>query len=481
MNVLVIIIDSLRYDHIGAHGNDWISTPNLDRLASQSWVFDNAFAASYPTIPHRTDAITGAYGGPFHRWLPLRHDRVTLPYTCAEAGWATQLIHDTPHLVNGGHNFDYPFQAWTQIRGAEVDRPWIDDSTDYPSNWARNPLFDFVGREACELRLVPTYARANRGRERDEDWSCAKLFLTAADCLRANASRENLLLWVDCFDPHEPWDVPPQFARMYDTDPAWDGRIDPRSLMVQHTEGAPEQAVHRVAAQYAGKVSWVDRWLGVLLDALDDTGMADNTLVLLTSDHGTNLGEWGRFGKSAPVQEWEARVPFMVRPPGGESGHSPIIVQPQDIFATVAAQLGVPLPPEIESFDVLAAAREGRAGERSVALSSVAAGPQWGKPGAYLFTVLEPRWYLEAAARPEHSILRRMGSQDDVSADHPDVVERLHAAGVEAIVDRGIDSQLLDWLRGGGEGEIPADASFYEGYPGPPGYRTYFQRINTDW
>ncbi|MFW6438136.1 MAG: sulfatase-like hydrolase/transferase [Armatimonadota bacterium] len=62
MNFVIVIIDTLRYDHIGAHGNDWISTPNLDRLAAESWVFDNAYAASFPTIPHRWDVITGRYG-----------------------------------------------------------------------------------------------------------------------------------------------------------------------------------------------------------------------------------------------------------------------------------------------------------------------------------------------------------------------------------------------------------------------------------
>ncbi len=76
MNVIVIVVDTLRYDHIGAHGNDWIHTPNLDRLASESWVFDSAWSASYPTIPH--------------------HDRPTLPEAFGQAGWATQLIHDTP-------------------------------------------------------------------------------------------------------------------------------------------------------------------------------------------------------------------------------------------------------------------------------------------------------------------------------------------------------------------------------------------------
>ena len=162
MNFVIIVIDTLRYDHIGAHGNGWIQTPNLDRLVGESWDFANSYCASFPTIPHRTDAMTGRSGSPLFPWMPLRWDLATLPWTLAEAGYATQLIHDTPHLVNGGHNFDWPFHAWTQIRGAEVDRPWLDTKDWWPENWERDPLFDFVGREPQELRLIPTYARANR-------------------------------------------------------------------------------------------------------------------------------------------------------------------------------------------------------------------------------------------------------------------------------------------------------------------------------
>ena len=59
MNVILLVIDTLRYDHIGANGNEWIRTPNFDRFADQGTVFENSYAASYPTIPHRTDVITG--------------------------------------------------------------------------------------------------------------------------------------------------------------------------------------------------------------------------------------------------------------------------------------------------------------------------------------------------------------------------------------------------------------------------------------
>ncbi|MBT7099829.1 sulfatase-like hydrolase/transferase, partial [Candidatus Poribacteria bacterium] len=136
MNIVLIIIDTLRYDYVGANGNPNISTPNLDRLAAESWVFDRAFSASFPTIPFRNDVMRGQYGGPFHPWKPLPFNAPAFPRILGDNGYATQLIHDTPHLVNGGHNFDWPFHGWTFIRGAEVDRPWITDGFKLPDNWA---------------------------------------------------------------------------------------------------------------------------------------------------------------------------------------------------------------------------------------------------------------------------------------------------------------------------------------------------------
>ncbi len=149
-------------------------TPDLDRFAAGARNFHCAFAASYPTIPQRTDLITGRWGGAFHDWRPLRADVSTLPRLLAEAGYCSQLIHDTPHLVNGGCAFDSPFDAWLPVRGAEVDRAWITDSWEPLPNWKADPLFDDTGLTMDEAirtshALVP-YVQTNRDREAEEDW-----------------------------------------------------------------------------------------------------------------------------------------------------------------------------------------------------------------------------------------------------------------------------------------------------------------------
>jgi len=482
MNIILAIIDTLRYDYIGANGNEWVKTPNMDRFTESSWAFDLSFAASYPTIPHRTDVITGRYGAPFHAWKPLDLDVPTIPRALAEHGYCTQLIHDTPHLVNGGHRFDYPFHAWTFVRGAEVDRPWIDDSSEYLDNWYKDPLFDDYDDDLWPAGTnFRTYGRANRRRKSDEDWNCARLFLTGCKFLKDNASRDNFFLWLDCFDPHEPWDAPPEFVKLYDDDPDYDGRIDPRSFAsaVRNDPDLSEARRERLKVYYAAKVSWVDKWFGELMDVLERTGLAKNTAVVLTADHGTNVGERGKFGKGFPVREQEGRTPFVVRLPDGGSGRSGLFVQPRDVFATLMGIAGLAMPEGIDSHDVLKIAQEGGDDPRQVALSGrgVARGARNRPPHNVLYTVFDREWYLEHAARPEDSRLTRYGSLEDVAAENQGAVESLRAAGIEEMAHRGADPRFVEWLKNDGEGELPVEWMYSDAHPAPSGWVSYFHNL----
>ena len=482
MNIALLVIDTLQYGIVGANGNDRIETPNIDRLAKDAWTFDRAFCASYPTIPHRTDVITGRYGGPFHSWKPLRHGAPAFPRLLAEAGYATQLIHDTPHLVNGGHNFDYPFSGWTFIRGAEVDRPWITDQEKWPDNWNLDPLFDVLGDAPLDKRDVYTYACANRNRQNLEDWNCMQLFTTAAQFLRDNARRDNFFLWVDCFDPHEPWDVPPEFMLKYDQTPGYDGRTDPRSLYGQRNDQRLSQAAReRIENQYLAKVTWMDHCLGKFLDALESTGLSEKTALFFTADHGTNVGERGGFGKGYPVRQQEGHVPLFIRTPAEIGRRSDIIVQPQDLFTTIGTLAGVEIPEGIDGHDLLSLVREGGESPRQLALAGSGA-DAWvsryrSNPAAILFTLFDREWVLEVARKAEDSRLSRLDSLDYVEAEHPQVVRRLHAAAVDEIERRRADPALVEWLRSSGEKEPPTDCRFYDGWPGPEGYTQYWNRV----
>ncbi len=488
MNIIVVIVDTLRYDYVGANGNNWIHTPNIDRLAAKSWVFDHCYSASYPTIPNRIDTLTGKYGGPFHPWRPLRFDTLTFPQVLDEAGYRTQLIHDTPHLINGGHNLDWPFQAWNFIRGGEVDRPWMDSLPVPSENWQHDSLFDFADKNLAKDSIYDSYFRANRRRKKEEDWNVAKLFLTVSKWLKDNvSSNDNFLLWVDSFDPHEPWEAPPRFIKMYDKTPGYDGRVDPRSFLIRNEKNLSEAVKSRLKVFYAAKVTWMDRWFGELLDTLDQTGLARNTAILFTADHGTNVGERSKFGKNHPVREQEAHIPMFIYLPEGGNGHSNIIVQPQDVFATIMGLAKLPIPDGLDSHNILALVREGKEGPRKLALSGISADNWKLNPEKILFTAFDSDWYLEFTAKPENSRLTQYGSLENVAAENPAIVARMRESALDEIKSRGTDPALMAWLRSNGESEFPEGCRFWDGWPGPAGYIPYFlkgknmERIKKLW
>ena len=133
MNVIVIMNDSLRRDHINAYGvpapwerpghsgEPFIDTPNLDRLAAQSAIFDRCYIASYPTIPNRRDLLTGRWGLIETGWEPLRAEDVLLPEVARKAGIVTQLFFDTLPMGSDGYGFRRGFDGWEWIRGQHND------------------------------------------------------------------------------------------------------------------------------------------------------------------------------------------------------------------------------------------------------------------------------------------------------------------------------------------------------------------------
>jgi len=361
-----------------------------------------------------------------------------------------------------------------------VDRPWITSSTDYPDNWAGDPLFDLIEGDPLKLNVMHTYVRANRSRKKPEDWNAAKLFSAAAEFLHDNAARDKFFLWVDCFDPHEPWDAPPEFVKMYDDTPGYDGRIDPRAFLVRSQPDLPEAVVKRVRALYAAKVSWMDHCLGKLLDALDETGLWEKTAVIFTSDHGTRLYEHGVFGKGHPQLEEVAHTPYFICVPGAGTGRSDLIVQPQDVFATACALGEATVPDGIDSRDVLAIAREGKGSPRDIALTSVRADRWRGHHDETLFTAYDAEWCLEFRLKAEDCILTRLGSMENVAGENADVVARLHAGALNEVERRGAHPALMAWLRSAGEKPFPKSCRFFDGWPGPGGFQAYFLRLCHD-
>ncbi|MDP9479479.1 MAG: sulfatase-like hydrolase/transferase [Actinomycetota bacterium] len=120
-NVVVIVADTFRRDHLGAYGNPYIRTPHLDGFARSSVVFDNHVVSSFPTMPARADILTGTFSYAHMGWEPLPRHLMTLPQVLSKAGYLTMGIVDTPFFVRNGFGYDRGFDDFVWIRGQGDD------------------------------------------------------------------------------------------------------------------------------------------------------------------------------------------------------------------------------------------------------------------------------------------------------------------------------------------------------------------------
>lgn len=335
-NIIVLMLDSLRPDHIHCYGNEKIKTPNIDSLAKDGVIFENAYPEGLPTIPVRTALFTGQYTLPFRPWQPLTPQDITIPEILTAYGYTNALITDTYHLFKPGMNFHRGFHVWRWIRGQEGDV--------YRSGPPKYNPEDFMKPEMKGThveKLLIQYLRNIADRETEEDYFVAKVIREATEWLEKEA-REPFFLWVDCFDPHEPWDPPPSFEKMY-TDPNYRGKkiIHPK---YGKTDWLTEEELNYIRGLYAGEVSFVDKWVGVLLEKLKELDYYEKSLIVLLSDHSVPIGEHGWILKH-PHTLWSelVRMTLIIKFPENTYAGTRVkkLVEDIDVPATILDVIGL--------------------------------------------------------------------------------------------------------------------------------------------
>ncbi len=307
-------------------------------------IFDQAYIASYPTIPNRWDVHVGRYGFPTRGWEPLGHEDETLAQILSARGYTSMLIYDPPQL--GYHNYDYTrgFDAWWWVRGQHAD-PYITD----PNILTPLPAQRHKLRSVDGLKL---YLRNQGSLRHERQYKVARIAQEAVDWLETNHSLDPFFLCVDMWDPHEPFD-PPWYDHQLYADPDYEGE---RIIYPQYGRWdfmSPDELAN-VRALYAGQVTLVDRWVGRIFDTVEKLGLFQDTLVIWTTDHGHLFGEHNLEGKPggqlSNLYETTTRIPMMVHHPEGVGEGSTVsgLVQPQDIMPSVLEAIGAPIPPQAE-------------------------------------------------------------------------------------------------------------------------------------
>ena len=422
MNVIVILCDTLRRDHVGAYSlgrplNEcwsreappWtVPTPNMDRLAARGTVFDNCYVGSTPCMPARRDIFTGRYEFLERGWGPMEEDDQDLPrlvsgppnqsveWTVEQGYKVSYLITDHFHLwEQGSGNYHMGYTGFNFVRGCEADA-WYTAPVDFYC-----PEGDRMGKNERHWRNVH-YVRQSEG-----DYFCAQVLQKASDWLERNHTHQDFYLHLDIFDPHEPWDPPPDILEMFDPKGYSVAGVNAAAPYVPWREHLTEEQFNAYRARYSGKVVFLDRWLGRLFDTLDRLDLWKNTLVILTADHGTFNGDHGRIGKlQTHEHDAKSHVPFIAAHPHcGHGERRSQLVQLVDLFPTVLAAVGRPLPevPDnkaLHGVDLLPVFEDPNAKTRDYALVG-----QFGKS----VTITDDEWILHQSPVPGNQPLHWHG------------------------------------------------------------------------
>lgn len=327
--VVVVLLDSLNRHMIGAYGGDEFATPNIDRLAKQSVVFNKHFTGSLPCMPARHDILVGALDFLWRPWGSIELWERPITYQLRRKNIPTMLFTDHPHLFEtGGENYHTDFFAWEYMRGHEGD-PW---KTREDPSWVGAPFEPSFGRARAPYDISRTWFRE------ELDYPGPRTLNAAAEWLSQHGdAHDSFLLFIDEFDPHEPFDTPEPWCNRYDPD--WQ---DEKIIWPPYAVGAVENGLmterqgQQVRSNYGAKLSMIDHWMGRLLDVMDRDNRWDDTLLILCTDHGHYLGEKDIWGKPrVPQYETLGHTPLMVAAPGIAPGRCDALTTNVDINATL--------------------------------------------------------------------------------------------------------------------------------------------------
>ena len=355
MNVVLIVSDTFRRDHVGCYGNPWIRTPHLDRFARGAIVFDQAFASSFPTVPARADLMTGRHTFSYLGWSPLPRTETTLAQLMTTAGYRTFGVADTPFVLRHGYGYDHGFSDFHWVRG-QAYGPSRDNVT---SGWTYESDY-----------FAPTTLRIA------EEWL-------------ERHYRDKFFLYVDTWDPHEPWQPPKHYVELYDAQYADDISAHP-TYWDWREAGFCQRDIELAHTHYCAEVTMVDRAVGRLLDRIESLDLLENTAIIFLSDHGFYFGEHGLWGKGrfkselgyylgpakgsaastlmyrlenseeivsdvkgewyrSPLYDEVTRIPLLLHLPGADAGRIDALVSLPDVMPTILDLVGIEAPERVQA------------------------------------------------------------------------------------------------------------------------------------
>ncbi len=458
-NIILIITDTFRYDNLANFSKVMpVRTPELDKFIQERAIsVDGFYTGSFPTIPHRTDIATGRIGWTHYGWQPIDlSSRNHIASILSEKGYLTQLICDCPHLFPA--RFQNRFTAAFQHRGQEGDKALLHLNDPIqnimPDEKTRlHPLF--LGRHLADL-----HRWHNRYWQFESQSFPAQTGNTTIRWLEENYKFNPFFLWVDFFDPHEPWDPPEYLVNRYDPDYKGIPMIHPN---YGHSSAYTDEELINLRAHYCAEAELVDRWIGRILQKIDDLQLWDNTIVVITSDHGMSLGEHERTGKSNisdnddrywPLYPEIGHVPFIISAPDIPKGKSLSILGSAVDFLPTACELAKveanpPEPFHGKSFANILKDGSGKHRDYVVSGCFVRSGVKNTIPdkASTPFIITEQWGYAPVGAKGEpelYNIKLDPLAENNIACDNEDIVQEMHKLFIDYLHEHNAPSECID-------------------------------------
>ena len=459
-NILFICTDQQRFDALGAYGNDEIETPHLDRLAEQGVLFENCYVQNPVCGPSRASLMTGRYVANHGLWangvgLP-DHERL-FTRDLADAGYDCGLV--------GKLHLSACFAGRTERRlddGFRVFRwahdPYPGSSENAYHRWLRaaHPDLHAAALDPASpvtFDTMPTQAHYSR-------W----IGLETQEFLRTGRERDKPFCFVaNFFDPHHGFGAPPEYVDRYDPQALSRPVTTPDELATKpaiYTEASKESyaghakgfveytedELQQVKASYYAMVTLVDDEVGRILATLDEEGLAGNTLVVFTSDHGELLGDHQLMLKGPMMYDCSVRVPLLMRLPGvlPAGQRRTELVQWIDLAPTLLEVAGLPPLARGQGASLLPLARgDSDAWTRDWALSQYRDSGHPYDPPVHTTMLRHDRWKLVVHHGDHASTRARTGELYDLVADPAELTnlwdDRAHAADRLALQEKLLD------------------------------------------
>ena len=379
-NIIMIMVDQMRFDRLGVMGDPVIKTPNIDALAKAGLLFRNAYCPSPVCAPSRAAIKTGLFppaSGIVTNWVPFKNkigDSINiqsylLPERLKSLGYTTGMVgklHFYPADGDYGFEFkelnDAPYSVYSNDDKYSEYIKWLDksDPVDGKSDFVQFFDDDENHYKAIDKPIVSTDSIykfiMGSGWRTEEQHDITWTLQESMKYIETWDTKSPFFLFTSIFGPHQPYLAPPPWDKMYKKEaielgPRFYATLDESPIFQMSTSGGKlakhlraswdENTYKETLAAYYGQISMIDHYLGKMFTQLKEKGIWDNTLVVFVADHGDFNTAYGTFFKGQ-MYDVSAKIPLIIKPPSGQGkkGIRDQLVNSIDLYGTILDMAG---------------------------------------------------------------------------------------------------------------------------------------------